>query len=150
MATQTDSDEAGLKTVEVSREIDRPVSDVFHFFAEQHVENHPRWDPDIELEQESDGPIGVGTVIRRHNTRYEEPVEGTMEITEFEPDRAFGGVITEGGFEMTGRTTFEELGPERTRITQSASIPDSLDEGLIRSMMERSSRNIKDLIESEA
>lgn len=35
--------------VEVSEEIERPVPVVFKFFAEDHVRNHPRWDPDIEL-----------------------------------------------------------------------------------------------------
>ena len=27
--------------------IDRPVADVFHFYAHEHVHNHPRWDPDM-------------------------------------------------------------------------------------------------------
>jgi hypothetical protein len=65
--------------LQVSQLIDRPVDKVFHFFAHEHVRNHPRWDPDIELEQISDGPIGVGTMIRRRNTHSGTPVEGTME-----------------------------------------------------------------------
>ncbi|WP_336361525.1 SRPBCC family protein [Haladaptatus sp. ZSTT2] len=134
--------------VSVSNIIDRPVSDVFHFIADQHVENHPRWDPDIELEQESDGSIEVGTIIRRRNTRYDTPVEGTMEITEFERNQAMGSIIREGGFEMQGRITFEDLGLSQTRITQQASVPDSIDEALIRQMMERSSATIKELLES--
>jgi uncharacterized protein YndB with AHSA1/START domain len=149
MADQTDSNEASSANVEVSRVIERPVGDVFRFFAEQHVRNHPRWDPDIELEEETGGPMGVGTVIRRRNTRYDEPVEGTMEITEYEPDRVMGTVIREGGFEMAGRARFEELGPERTRLTQSVELPESFDEKLVRSKMERSSRRIRELIEGE-
>ena len=62
--------------VEVSAVIDRPVADVFHFYAFDHVHNHPRWDPDMELEQVSDGPIGVGTVIRKRNSHSGTPVEG--------------------------------------------------------------------------
>ncbi len=46
-----------------SQVIDRPIADVFHFFAHEHVRNHPRWDPDIKLKQVSDGPIAVGTII---------------------------------------------------------------------------------------
>jgi uncharacterized protein YndB with AHSA1/START domain len=149
MVDKTGSDEAGSASVEVSRVIERPVGDVFRFFAEQHVRNHPRWDPDIELEEGTGGPMGVGTVIRRRNTRYDEPVEGTMEVTEYEPNRVMGTVIREGGFEMSGRATLEELGPERTRLTQSAEFPESLDEELIRSKMERSSRRIRELIEGE-
>jgi hypothetical protein len=60
--------------------IERPPADVFRFFAVNHVQNHPRWDPQMELEQVTEGPIGVGTVIRRRHTHYGEPIEGTMEV----------------------------------------------------------------------
>ena len=138
-----------MQTVEYSQVIDRPVSDVFHFMADQHVQNHPRWDPNIELEQETDGPIGVGTVMRRRNTRYEEPVKGTMEVVEYEPNEVMAAVIKEGGFEMAGSITFEEVGPAQTRVTRSATVPASVDEALIRSEMERTGRTIEDLIEAE-
>ena len=35
--------------LESSQVIDRAVDKVFHFYAVEHVRNHPRWDPDIEL-----------------------------------------------------------------------------------------------------
>ena len=84
---------------EVSQVIDRPVEVVFDFIARQHVRNHPRWDPDIDLEPMSEGPIGVGTMIRRRNRRSGTPVEGTMEVVEFEPGRAFATIVacTRGG-----------------------------------------------------
>jgi hypothetical protein len=56
------------------------VKDVWRFVAVEHVRNHPRWDPDMELEQVTEGPIGVGTLIRRRNTHSDTPVEGTMEV----------------------------------------------------------------------
>ncbi len=149
MTTQSQSGEADLKTVEFSQVIDRPLSDVFQFMAEQHVQNHPRWDENIELELDTEGPIGVGTVIRRRNTRYEEPVEGTIEVTDFEENEVFGGIIREGGFEMPGRITFEEESPSQTKVTRSASVPASVDDELIRREMERTARNIEDLLESE-
>lgn len=149
MATQSESGEATTMTVEVSIEINRPVADVFEFFAENHVENHPRWDPNMELEKETDGPIGVGTVIRRRNMNYDESREGTMEVVEFEPNEAMGTVIKEAGMEIPGRATFEEIGPESTRLTLSAEFPDSLDREVIQQNMTRSTRNIKELIESE-
>ena len=37
-----------------SQVIDRPIDKVFHFFAVEHVRNHPRWDSDIELWLNSD------------------------------------------------------------------------------------------------
>ena len=48
--------------MEVSQEIDRPVGVVFKFYAKDHVRNHPRWDPDIELWRDSDEPIGLESI----------------------------------------------------------------------------------------
>ena len=138
--------------LQVSQVIDRPVAKVFHFLAREHVRNHPRWDPDIELEQVSEGPIGVGTVIRRRNSRSGTPVEGTMEVVEFEPDRAFGTVIHDGSVEMRGRTTFEPEGDDQTTITIIVDLPgmnESMDKSFLTSRMERSVQNMKRLIESE-
>ena len=138
--------------LQVSQVIDRPVAKVFHFFAHEHVRNHPRWDPDIELEQVSDGPIRVGTVIRRRNSRSGTPVEGTMEVVEFEPNRAMGTVIHDGPVEMRGRVTFEAVSDDRTTITISVELPgmdESMDKSFLTSRMERSIQNIKRLIESE-
>jgi uncharacterized protein YndB with AHSA1/START domain len=82
--------------IEVSEEIDRPVPVVFKFYAEDHVRNHPRWDPDIELWRTSDEPIEVGTIIQRRNSHSgTTAVEGTMEVVEYEPNRAFGVLTRE-------------------------------------------------------
>ena len=137
--------------VEVSKVIDRPVAEVFHFYAHEHVRNHPRWDPDMQLEQVSDGPIGVGTIIRRRNTHSGTPVEGTMEVVEFEPNRTMGVVIHDGPTVTRGRATFKAESQERTTLTISAEFADMDEsmESLITSLMERSARNIKHLIESE-
>ncbi len=135
--------------VEFSQVIDRPVADVFHWFADEHVRNHPRWDPHIELWLDSDAPIDVGTIIRRRNSRSGTPVEGTMEVVEYEPARAFGVVTHDGPVEVRGRATFEAAGTDRTSLTLSADIPESMDSGLIRGGMERSLLNIKNLIEDE-
>jgi len=137
--------------LEVSEVIDRPLAKVFHFFADEHVRNHPRWDPDIQLEQVSEGPIGVGTMIRRVNSRSGKPVEGTMQVTEFEPNRAMGAVIHDGPMEMRSRVLFEAVSDRQTKITMFLDIP-SMDEsmkGFLVSRLERSARNRKELMESE-
>lgn len=54
--------------IRVSEGIDRPVAEVFRIHAREHVRNHPRWDPQMQLEQVTQGPIGVGTIIKRMNT----------------------------------------------------------------------------------
>jgi hypothetical protein len=144
-------EEAMSVKVQVSQVIDRPVADVFHFYAVEHVRNHPRWDPDMQLEQVSDGPIGVGTVIRRRHTRSGTPVEGTMEVVEFEPNRVMGVVIRDGPSETHGQATFKAESQDQTTLTISAEFAD-MDESLeswITGLVERSARNIKHLIESD-
>ncbi len=136
----------------ISQVIDRPLAKVFHFVADEHVRNHPRWDPDMELEQITEGPIGVGTVIRRRNSRYGTPVEGTMEVVEFEPNRAFAVVIHDGPMEIRGRTMFEAVGDNQTAMTTVVELPgadESLDRTFLNSRLERSARNQKQLMESE-
>jgi hypothetical protein len=98
--------------------IDRPVDKVFHFFAVEHVRNHPRWDPDIELWLDSNAPIGVGTIIHRRNKRSGTPVEGTMEVVEFELNRVIAMVIHDGPAEMRAG-----LHSRRSTITRPKSRP---------------------------
>jgi len=139
--------------VQVSQVIDRPPAEVFHFVAHDHVRNHPRWDPDMELEQVSTGPIGIGTVIRRRNSHSGTPVEGKMEVVEFEPNRAFGAIVHDGPVEIHGRTTFEAANHDQTTLTITVEFPgmdeSSMDTGLLTSLIERTIRNIKHLIETE-
>lgn len=138
--------------VEVSQVIDRPVSTVFQFYAHDHVRNHPRWDPMMELEQISDGPIGVGTVIRRRNTHFSDPVEGTMEVTEFEENHAMGVVIHDGETETLGRMVCEPFGSDQTQIFISADMPwldDPDASSRLEGMIQGTADNIKALVESE-
>jgi hypothetical protein len=138
--------------LESSQVIERPVAKVFHFYAVEHVRNHPRWDPDIELWLDSDSPIGVGTVIRRRNSRSGKPVEGTMEVVEFEPNRAIGMTIHDGPAELRGRTTFEAISDNQTKITLIIDIPGmdaSTDKTFLNSRLERSAQIRKQLMESE-
>ena len=136
--------------IEVSEEIDRPVGVVFNFYAKDHVRNHPRWNPDIELWRTSDEPIGLGTIIHRRNSLSGTVVEGTMEVVEYEPNRAIGMVIREGSMETYGRGTLEEAGEGRTRLTIRAEMP--IDESMqdrMSGLVQGSLQNIKELIEAE-
>jgi len=137
---------------ESSQVIDRPIDKVFHFFAVEHVRNHPRWDSDIELWLDSDEPIGVGTIIHRRNKRSGTPVEGTMEVVEFEPNRVMAMVVHDGPVEMRGTTTFEAISGSQTRITQIIDIPGmdaSADKTFLNSRLARSAQIRKQLMESE-
>ena len=131
--------------------IDHPVDKVFQFHAVEHVQNHPRWDPDIKLEQVTDGPMGVGTVIKRINARSGNPVEGTMEVVEFEPDQAVKMIIHDGPVKLIARVTYEAEGDERTRLTMNIEFPDldEMDTDMLVNGMQRSLRNINQLLTSE-
>ena len=138
-------------TIHVSETINRPISEVFHFYADEHVRNHPRWDPDMQLEQITSGPIGVGTVISRRNNHTGTPVEGKMEVVEFERDQAMSVVIREGQSETKGRVIFKANSEGQTTIAISAEFEemDGAMEELIAGLMQRSAGNIKELVESE-
>ena len=132
--------------LELSRRIGRPPAEVFHFVAIDHVRNHPRWDPLMELEQVSPGPIGVGTVIQRRHTHTGSPVEGTMEVTEFERDRLIGFTIKDGAVEMRTRMIFEPDG-DGTIVSGSIEVP-GMRESMDPAPIEASLNKMKQLIES--
>jgi hypothetical protein len=136
----------------VSTEIGRPVADVWRWYAVDHVRNHPRWDPDMELTQITDGPVGLGTRIRRRNRHSGEPVDGEMEIVAWEPERVMGARIRDADMDTHGRVTFEAIGPNRTRLTIEADFPGMAEATAdrIRPLVARSARNIRHLMESEA
>lgn len=136
---------------EVATVIDRSAAAVWDFYAVHHVQNHPRWDPDMALEQVTSGPIGVGTVIRRRYVRFGVLVEGTMEIVEFDPPRTFGAKIQDGQTEMTGRATLTAEGPNRTRLTTHVDIigADPSMAEKITPLVQRGYDTIKGLVESE-
>jgi uncharacterized protein YndB with AHSA1/START domain len=134
--------------LELTQIIDRPPAEVFRFIATNHVQNHPRWDPKMELQQLTEGPIRVGTVIRRRRMHTGVPVEGTMEVVEFMPDRALGMVIHDGPLEMRSRMTFEPHGQDATRITAILDVP-SMAEPMDPAPIQHSMRRVKELIEAE-
>jgi hypothetical protein len=137
--------------ITVSTDIDRPVAAVWQWYAVEHVRNHPRWDPDMELVQISQGPIGLGTRIRRRNRHFGEPIEGEMEIVEWEPERVMAARVQDANADTTGRVTFESLGPSRTRLTVEADYSniDASKVEQLRSMIERGYSTIRRMVESE-
>ena len=75
-----------------------------------------------------------------------------MEVVEFETNRAMGTVIHDGPVEIRGRVTFEAINEDQTNITFNVELPgmdESMDKSFLTSRVERSVRNIKQLIESE-
>lgn len=138
--------------VEYSHIINRPVDKVFHFMVVEHVKNHPRWDKDIELWLDTDDPIGVGTVIERRNSRSGTPVEGTMEVTEYEHNRKFSTIIHDGPTKMVGTTLFEPVGEDRTKVTILVDLPDmdeSMDTSFLMKRLDEVAKIREELIEAD-
>ena len=135
--------------VERSETIEHPVSDVFAFYADDHVLNHPRWDPDAALSLATDGAVGIGTVFHRSHPHYGEPAEGTMEVVEFERDQVFGLVIDDGYGELFARLSFEPVSAATTRVSVMIDIPDAegLDQGHLVAVAERWLHHTEDLID---
>lgn len=137
---------------ESSEVIDWPIDKVFHFYAVEHVRNHPRWDSDIELWLDSDAPIGIGTAIHRRNKRSGTPVEGTMKVVEFEPNRVLAMEVHDGPEIMYGRTTFEAINENQTKITTIIDIPwmdENADKTFLNNRLAQVSQIRKQLMESE-
>ncbi len=137
--------------VEVSTVINKPVATVWEFYAINHIKNHPRWDSTLELEATSDDPVGLGTVINRRATRFGKTTEGTMEVVEFAPEKAFRVRTQDGPMAINGWVLFEPVSSTETRISLGGEFPgmDDSMEANIRPMMELSAANIKALVESE-
>jgi hypothetical protein len=134
--------------LDLSKSIDRTPADVFNFYAVNHVRNHPRWDPDMELVQVSEGPIGLGTVIRRRHTHYGELTEGTMKVVKYEHNRSFSVVINDGPIEIRGHMSIEPEADGGTCLTIGIEIPGS-ENPINPALIERTLNNIKALIETE-
>ena len=133
--------------------INKPPSVVFDFVAVNHLRNHPRWDPHMELRQLTDGPLGVGTRFERRHTRIGAPIEGAMEVVEFEPGQSMGFIIHDqtpnGPLEVRSRSTLEPLDEgASTRMTIYLDIP-AMDASMDPTMIEGSLRRMKELIEAE-
>lgn len=131
--------------------IERPLAAVWDFCIVHHIENHPRWDPSVELEAPSDDPIRVGSVIKRRTTRFGTTTEGAMEIIELEPMRIMRVVTQDGPMRINGWMSFEAIDEGRTRFTRGGDFPDVKDEqaATIRTMMRETGEAIKKLIETE-
>ncbi len=133
--------------------IHKPINAVWTFCVENHVVNHPKWDSDIKLEQLDSGPIRVGTVIHRTNTRYGKTVVGTQTVIGLEKYKSVTFEIVEGPIKSRGGMMFEALDSVNTKLTSffEASGYSGMDKhkDLIEQMMARSGRNIGSMLEEE-
>jgi hypothetical protein len=142
-----------------SQVIDRPPAEVFRFVATEHFQNHPKWDPAVTfITQTSPGPMGVGTTARLVRTDRGRRVEGTMEVTEYEPVRSFTDVSRFGPFMLHARATLAPVAPAATSLELvidthargAIRLLLPLMRGTFRKTMARSLRTIKEQVEATA
>jgi uncharacterized protein YndB with AHSA1/START domain len=75
-----------MAKIEASVLINRPVDEVFARLTD--VQNWPQWNPRLlQVEQTSDGPMGVGTTFRGLSEGPSGTAEWTSEVTEYEPNQ---------------------------------------------------------------
>jgi Polyketide cyclase / dehydrase and lipid transport len=142
-----------------SQVIERPPAEVFRFVAIEHFQNHPTWDPAVTaITQTSQGAMGVGTTARLVRTDRGRRVEGSMEVTEYEPVRRFTEVSRFGPFTLQARARLAPVAAASTRlelvIDTRARGPIRLllplMKGTFRKTMARSLRIIKEQVEATA
>jgi hypothetical protein len=142
-----------------SQVIERPPAEVFRFVATEHFQNHPKWDLAVtSITQTSPGPMRVGTTARLVRTDRGRRVEGTMEVTDYEPVSSFSEVSRFGPFTLHARATLAPVGPASTRLElvidtharggMRLLLP--LMKGTFRKTMARSLRIIKEQVEATA
>jgi hypothetical protein len=142
-----------------SQVIQRPPAEVFRFVATEHFRNHPKWDPAVtSITKTSPGPIGVGTTARLVRTDRGRRVEGSLEVTEYQPVSSFTEVSRFAGFTLHARATFALVAPASTslelvidtRARGAIRLLLPLLRGTFRTTMARSLRIIKQHVEASA
>jgi uncharacterized protein YndB with AHSA1/START domain len=89
----------------VEAEIARSVPEVFAYVTDP--AKLPTWqEHTISLTREDDGPLGVGSRLREVHQVGDEQIESVVEVTEFEPDRAFAVTMVDGPLPLDARVTF--------------------------------------------
>ncbi len=143
-----------MYTFERSIHIDRPQQEVFDFVT--NPANDPKWQGTSEgSEWTSEGPIGVGSTQRSVNRFMGRKLEGTTEVTVWDPphqiaQKSVGGPIP---FEMTLR--FDSMGGgTHLTISGQAEIGGffKLGEGLVGKQLEKQMESdfntLKDVMEA--
>ncbi len=90
----------------IESEIERSVADVFAYVTDP--ERLATWQTNtVSAVQEGNGPLGLGTRLREVHRAGGRDLESLVEVSEYEPDRAFALHVVEGALPVDVRITFE-------------------------------------------
>jgi uncharacterized membrane protein len=95
--------------------VEAPPTVVFEYLTD--LERGPVWQSSLlEAHLSPEGPIQKGTEIREVRKFLGRKMESTVEVTEFEPDRLFGGRVLSGPVPWEFLYRFEEAKNGSTRV----------------------------------
>ena len=104
--------------MEGSITINRPVEEVFAFVTD--IANLGQWNEQVaQIEQTSEGPVGLGTTYRGSYGILGRSIDWTSEISEYEPNRKVVQKLSMGPTVMTMGWQLEPV-EGGTRFTMSA------------------------------
>jgi uncharacterized protein YndB with AHSA1/START domain len=102
--------------------IDRPISEVFAYVTDP--TKLVTWQTNtVSVTPEETGPLGLGTRLREvHRTPGGKELTSLVEVSEYEPDRAFALQTIEGSLPIHARITFETT-PRSAAASSRAQTP---------------------------
>jgi uncharacterized membrane protein len=107
-----------MVNLEFSALIDRPVHDVFTYLTT--LTNLPQWQSMAkEVKPVSTGGFGVGSTFSVTGEMLGRPIEGQLEVTEYEPDAKFGYKGVNGPMTVNVSIAFKSVGTG-TKLNLSA------------------------------
>ena len=145
-----------MARIEESVMIKRPVDKVFAYIVDP--KTWSRWDPGLmEAEQTSPGQMGVGAVLRGNNKQMGRRMPFTAKVTEYDPNKKWGGFVSFGNLQLEEHFVFDSIG-EVTKLTR---VYDTQLAGLLklfgpmvlssmRSGSKKSLVNLKSILEAQA
>ena len=149
-----------MARIEASVVINRPVEEVFEFVT--NPKNDLLWQSGVlESEQTSEGPMRVGTTVRSVSQFLGRRMEGTGEVTEYEPNRKIKTKGTSGPMTVEASYTFEPVeggtrvsfvgeGETGGLVKRLFGLADSIVVRMAQRGMETDFANLKDILEAEA
>lgn len=97
-----------MAKIETSVVISRPIGEVFTYMME--IKNWPQWHSGmLEAEQETEGPVGVGTKFRGLNQFLGRSMAWSSEVTEYEPNSKVAQRLQSGPVLFDQSFTFEPV-----------------------------------------
>jgi len=145
-----------MAKLEVSVVIKRPVEEVFSFTNDS--ADDTKWSSGlVEVNQVSEGPVGVGTIKREVNRILVKRIENTYEITEYEPNKKYSCKSISGPFPWQSSFTYESV-KGGTKVTMASEfklggifkLVEPIFIRIVKRQLESDFNNLKNLMETQS